>query len=405
MDRRTLLRRTGLAAAAGAAVPLLGVPGGSALAASSDPDALFKTGRFAEADRDYAALLRTDPDDAHAVARRGYIALLSNEFTTAERFLTRAVELTPDDTFSRRQLVDCYVRQDQLARAVPLLGDSPDAAVYAAITGRPFETHGAQATSVPFIDVDPLPHIDASLNGAAPSRFYLDTGGTLNLSTDTAQQLGLRALATSQAFLGGQLVTTYLGVLNSLRLGDIELRNLPVHWHDSDRNVMGTSIFYHFVTTMDYANKSLVLRRKTREQVRQVRSAAARHGARPQPLWLADGHFPFTLGTLNGYGPAVVELDTGVPSLGVTTTAEMATRAGVAIDYSKPIPFIGTTGYAITPPTVSIDGVVGRQVPGVAAPVTLYDRVQFDTLANFSHQYLRTSTLTFDYADMNLYLW
>jgi len=66
------------------------------------------------------------------------------------------------------------------------------------------------------------------------------------------------------------------------------------------------------VTTMDNANQSLLLRRKT--------------------LWLDGDHFPFTLGRLSGYGPGVVEIDSGVPGLGVTTTEEMATERASCSD-------------------------------------------------------------------------
>jgi hypothetical protein len=102
-----------------------------------NPDELFRLGQFKEADRGYRRLLRQNPDNAHALARRGYIALISNRFDDAETFLSRAVELAPEDTFSKRQLADTFVRQDQLARAVPLLRELDEqsqawAAAYAA---------------------------------------------------------------------------------------------------------------------------------------------------------------------------------------------------------------------------------------------------------------------------------
>src|SRR5262245_973538 len=62
-----------------------------------NPDELFRLGRFKEADRGYRRLLRENPDNAHAVARRGYIALISNRFDDAEAFLSRAVKLAPND--------------------------------------------------------------------------------------------------------------------------------------------------------------------------------------------------------------------------------------------------------------------------------------------------------------------
>ena len=56
----------------------------SAPATDQDPDELFRQGRFHQADQGYRRLLRDDPNNAHALARRGYIALLSNEFEVAE---------------------------------------------------------------------------------------------------------------------------------------------------------------------------------------------------------------------------------------------------------------------------------------------------------------------------------
>ena len=72
----------------------------AAEAARADPDQLFEEGQFAAADRGYARLLEKDPDDAHAWAQRGYIALLSNRFRDTERFLGAALKLAPADTFA-----------------------------------------------------------------------------------------------------------------------------------------------------------------------------------------------------------------------------------------------------------------------------------------------------------------
>jgi hypothetical protein len=129
---------------------------------------------------------------------------------------------------SKQRLADCFVRQDMLARAVPLLPDA-QAAQLAAVTGTPYELHGAQVSRVPFLDVDPLPHIKASVNGAAPGTFVLDTGaGTLTLTPETAEKARLRAVSSMVAGVNSKIVTVYLGVVPSLRIGEIELRNVPV---------------------------------------------------------------------------------------------------------------------------------------------------------------------------------
>jgi tetratricopeptide (TPR) repeat protein len=176
-DRRTFLRRAGLAAGIGAALPLLGSPAARAAVAwggttshdqpHDDPDQLLREGRFDEAERAFKRVLRRDPNDAHAAAQLGYIALLSNRFEDAERFLTKAVTLAPDDSLSQMRLGDCFVRQDQLARAVGPLRASgtPFAAahadLYASMSGQPWQVRGPGSTRAPFISLDPLPQTSA----------------------------------------------------------------------------------------------------------------------------------------------------------------------------------------------------------------------------------------------------
>ena len=420
IDRRNFLARAGLTAGA---TMLALLPDESAMAVSSpggDPDQLFKAGRFAKADQAYARLLRHKPTDAHALAQRGRIALLSNRFEQAERFLTEAVRLAPGDAFAKQQLADCHIRQDDLPPAVPLLratGKQTDAAFadqYASVTGAPYRLQGAQEARLPFVSVDPLPSVRASVNGAEPQTFLIDTGATLALSTATAERAGLRAVSTSVTHPAGQTLTTYHGVMRSFGLDDITLGTVPVVWYNlrmptlpdgtQPAGVIGTTLLYHFIATMDYARQELVLRRKTAAQARQVRAEAARRGADRLPLWLAADHLPCTLGSVNDYGPRVASVDTGGMGLGIMMTEENAKRAGVEIDYDNPQNPGGMPAYPITPARIDLGRAVGRNVPGVVGPWPWLDLFGFDTVGNFTHEFLRSRAITFDYAGMNLYV-
>jgi predicted aspartyl protease len=383
-----------------------------------DPDQLFVSGRFAEADAGYARLLRLDPRNAHILGQRGQIALLSNRFASAERFLGKALRLAPDDRLAKRLLADCFVRQDRLTRAIPLLrstGDQFDAAFatqYAGMTGAPYQVRGAQTTRVPFVCVDPLPAVEASVNGSAAQNFLIDTGATLALTTETARRAGLRALATSTSHPAGQTLTTYHGVMESFRVGDIVLRNVPVVWYDlrmpelpdgsRPSGVIGTTLLYHFLATMDYANQALILRRKTSRQLREFQSEA-RHADR-LPLWLAADHIPFTLGSLNDYGPGVVCLDTGGIGVGVMTTEDQAKRAGIEIDYAHPNSNGGITSYPIQPARISLGATIGRDVPGMAGAWPWRQLFGFDPIGNFTHEFFKPHAITFDYTAMNFYI-
>ncbi|MEJ3749145.1 aspartyl protease family protein [Actinomycetes bacterium KLBMP 9797] len=417
-DRRGFMRRTGLAAGAAAVLPLAGA--WDSATAGADPDGLFRAGRFAEADRGYARILRTDPTDAHATTQRGYVALLSNRFPEAERFLTRAVELAPDNQFAKQLLADTYVRQDQFSRAVPLVrayGNEPYARQLESVTGTPYQVHGADATRVPFVAMDPLPLVEASVRGGEPKRFLYDTGGTsLSLSLEVAEEAGLRAVSTGRGQAGGQTFTMYFGVLDSFRIGDIELRNFPVHWADIDKptqlgdpqpaGVIGTHIFYHFLTTLDYANQALILRRKTAAQLGAFRTEAHAAGVKPLPLWLAGDHFPFTLGSVNGHDPRVVCMDTGGAggnSLAMTEAA--AKRLRVRVDYDRPTAVNRIPAYPCYPDEARLGTAVANGVYSIARTgPAAYERLGFDPIANFTHAFFKPFTITFDFSDMRFYI-
>ncbi|UQS26840.1 aspartyl protease family protein [Amycolatopsis thermalba] len=408
LRRRDFLWQAGLAAAT---VPLM--TSGLASAASADPDQLFRAGSFDAADRGYAKLLRKDPANARAAAQRGYIALLHNRFPDAEQFLSRALELNPGDADTTRKLVECFVRQDRHDRAVPLLGGSPFGKLYTQLAGKPWEVRGAQAVRLPFQDLDPLPTIDASVNGGEPRRFVLDTYGTLDLDQAVADELGLRSVATVSGFAGGQPVTLHLGILESIRFGDLEIRNIPMQWSNQRKpprpdgttpaGVIGTTVFYHLLTTMDYAGRALVLRRK---------DTAFRPRGERLPLWLAGDHYPCSMGSLNDYGPKIVTLDTGGIAHGLDTTVEIAERAGIAVDHANPGELNGRPVYPIVAERVSMGRAVAHDVRGSASDGPVMGTpgpgqsamFGFDIVANFTHEFFKPFALTFDYTGMNCYL-
>jgi predicted aspartyl protease len=254
------------------------------------------------------------------------------------------------------------------------------------------------------------------LNGAAPERFVLDTGALpLTLTTETANKVGLRAVSSmTGGSVNGHPVTTYLGVLPSLRIGQIELRNVPVSWLDGDildpdgtgtAGTIGTGFFYHFLTTMDYKRRALILRRKTTAQQRAFRAEAARAGIRPQPLWLAGDHLPCTLGKINDYGPRVACIDSGATT-GLNTSLANAQRAGITVNTASPVPVNGGTSsvYPITVDRMSIGNAINRNLPGSVGEMFWEGMTNFDLIGNFTHEFFKPFAVTFDYVGMNLYV-
>ncbi|MFI6904657.1 aspartyl protease family protein [Nonomuraea sp. NPDC050394] len=414
-DRRTFLKgAAALAAAAGVstALPL------AAEADSRDPGELFKQGRFADAERGYRRQLREDPSAAHAHAQVGYIALLSNRFGTAEKHLGRAIALAPGDIASTQRLAECFIRQDRPARAVPLLrrtGRPRDAAfakVYSHIEGTPWTISGARSTRVPFHTLDPVPSVEAGVNGGKPRKFYLDTYATLDLSMEEAERAGLRALATVEGgVVDAHPVVLHFGVLDSFRVGDIEIRNIPVQWNDARRpplpdgsqaaGAFGTTIFYHFLTTMDYAGRALLLRRTP---------GAPRDEIARLPLWLAGDHFPCSLGSLGDHPPRMVSIDTGGIGSALDTTVAIAEQYGLTVDYDNPRERSGIKTYPLTAERAGLGRAVRHDVRGNAAEKVFPGlpgpgqsaQFGFDMIANFTHEFFKPYAVTFDYTRMRM---
>jgi hypothetical protein len=415
MRRRDVLRRDFLtvAAATGAAAFVPGLRGpalsrrsaGQATgprlmtAAGPDPDQLFQAGRFEAADQGYARLLGHDPRDAHAWAQRGYIALLSGRLTGAERFLRRALALAPGDTASMLRLADCYLRQDDTTRAVPLLaagGDRIDATLYSAVRGAPYRIGGASSARLPWRTLDPLPSVTAAVNGTQ-TECTLDTGATFTISPATAKAAGVRPAATVLVNHGRGPVPSYIGVVDSLRLGGIEISGVPVMWDDTPGQVpgvIGTTILSRFAaTTMDYAGRALVLDR---------RPASRPAGAVTAPLWLAPDHFLFSSGNVGHAGPGLVLLDTGGVGLGLVLTAAQSAAAGIVPDRAEPVTDLGVTGYPCTA-QAALGGLPPRTVPGFVGPIAPPADFGFGYLGTFSHELFKPLSITFDFAAMALY--
>lgn len=418
-DRRSLLKAAAVMAGAAATVPLLGGTS-TALAGGDDADALFKAGKFEQAGHAYEEILKNDPNNLRAARQRGYVGLLSNKFPEAERYLKLALALAPDDKETNQLLGDCYIRQDKLSLSIPCwraIGGDVRATWFGAVNGEPYRIYGDIAR-LPWLQMDPAPLVEASVNGGPPKRFMFYTGAPwLGMSAEVAKEAGLRAVAKQQIdYLNGK-AWQYFGVLDSFKLGGIEMRNLPVAWSETDQanpggpndGIIGTWIFYHLLPTFDYAGRSLVLRRRTPETVSKVRADADRAGVKPLPLWLAREHQLHSRGSIAGSGPRVMGVSFG--GVGETVagmSVETAKQLGVRTDYDRPVETFAHSHPAISypcyPKEIRIGDAVAKEVYCDATENRKPAPNGFDNLGNFSHSFWKPYNITVDYTDMNLYI-
>ena len=242
LNRRSLLRGAAVVAGAAAAAPLLGETA-RAQAGGGDADALFKAGKFDAAARLYEAILQKDPKNMPAARQRGLIGLLGNQFPVAEKYLTMALKLAPADNETNELLGDCYIRQDKFALSVPRWQAGGEVAYpkwFAAVSGTPYQIYG-DTGRVPFLKLDPMPQVEASINGGPPKHLTFYTGApNLSLTASVAKEAGLSPVASQKIDFEGSTIWTYYGILDSFKLGGIELRNVPVGWSSTESGQMWT---------------------------------------------------------------------------------------------------------------------------------------------------------------------
>ncbi|NUP16994.1 MAG: tetratricopeptide repeat protein [Streptomyces sp.] len=403
-----------------ATVPLLGGVA-AARARGADADALFKAGEFERAARAYEELLAEDPANPHEARRRGFIGLMSNRFADAEKYLKMAVELAPEDKQTHQFLGDCYIRQDRFALSVPhwkAAGNDFYAAWFAAVPDVPYRIHGDTA-QLPLQQIDPFPVVAASVNGGPAKRFTFYTGApTLSLSASVAEEAGVVAVARKKIDYLGASVWRNVGVLNSFQVDDMELRDIPVAWMQSESGgdvgaesdgMIGMWVFYHLLPTFDYAGRSLILRRKTPETAMKVRAAAARAGIEPLPLWLAREHETFSLGSIGGSGTRVLGVGFGgVGEIAAGLHGNAAELLNVRVDRDRPIEAFAhsqpTVTYPCYPKELRLGDAVARDVYCYSDPHMPVAPLGFDVLGHFTHCFFKPCTITVDFTAMNLYI-
>ncbi|MER5650162.1 aspartyl protease family protein [Streptosporangium sp. NPDC002524] len=423
-DRRSLLRGAAVLAGAAATAPLLGGAATAAPAGSGDADALFKAGRFEQAGRAYEKVLRTDPANLHAARRRGYVGLLANKFPDAEKYLKLAVELAPGDRDAHYFLADCYIRQDKFSLSAPhwqAAGEEAYAKWFAAVRGEPYQIHGDTAR-LPWQQIDPIPLVEASVNGGPPKRFMFYTGApSLSVRASVAKEAGLSPVASQKIGYENGVIWAYCGVLDSFKLGGLELRNVPVGWSSTESGedvdtdcdgLIGTWVFYHLLTTFDYAGRSLILRRRTPETARKARAAAERAGAEPLPLWLAREQYLHSGGSVAGASGS----RTGVVGVNFGGRGEMAAvvfgdtaeRLGIRSDHDRPIGTFAHSHPAVTypcyPERIRLGDAAAEEIYCENHPEAELAPFGFDVPAAFFHSFFKPYNITLDFTDMNLYI-
>jgi hypothetical protein len=175
------------------------------------------------------------------------------------------------------------------------------------------------------------PIIRASANGRAANDFWLDTGASMSVVTESyAREYGVRIVSEAGGSAGtatGRKVPVRMGVVDSLKFGGLTLRNVPVVvLRDRDLSfkllfvtllkvdaIIGWPVISRFRATFDYPNRELTLE--------EPRSSFIVHGSSlvgPHNLFFTGQ--PCVQVAIDSSGPLNFILDTGAMLCMVTKT-------------------------------------------------------------------------------------
>lgn len=430
---RTCLVTAAMIASCGFPGPATSQPAQSEIAAA---DRLFQAGKFAEAGKRYSRIAAQDPRNYPAILQLARIALLSNRLDDAQIWLEQAVLLRPGEADAKVMLAEAFYRRDDFQRAAAALNGvdvssnklvisqypSLNVAKLESFKGQmPYDVHGTGTTTrLKFVRTDPLPVVSVRVNGGDEVTFLIDTGGSeVVLDTAFARELHVPQFGAVQGtFSGGQHAEVRQGRIESLALGDWTVKNLPVAMLPLRQlskdlgvkridGILGTTLFYHFIATMDYPHGALILRRKTAKGLEQFMSLSGKRVA--VPFWIASDHFMVGWGQVETLPPALLFVDTGLEGAGVKLAESVIKQAGIKLEESKASEGAGGGGtLKIVPYTVrrvSFGGIQEDNVPGLYDGPFPWEHVFGFYLAGMvGHDFFRPYAITFDFKDMRIFL-
>jgi predicted aspartyl protease len=391
-------------------------------------DDLFKRGMFTEAEKNYRDVFAGNPRDFRSALRLGHITLLSNRLGDASMWLTKAAELRPEDNGPKALLAEVFYRQDKFHDAAGLLhavGKEAKAKQLESFRHiSPYENDDmAESVRVKFVMTNPLPVVEVQINNSAPVNFFIDTGGAeVVIDTEFAREEGIAHFGSEiGTFAGGKQAGFEHGRVDSIRLNDVIVKNIPVSIMDVRRfsqpvfrgkrvdGIVGTVLLYHFLTTIDFPRGELVLRSRSQETLQRFTQIAKKQEQVIVPFWMAGDHFMVAWGTVNRSQPMLFFVDTGLAGGGFSCSDSTLKEAGIQLQESSAFEGVGGGGKLRVIPFI-----VDELTLGKASEKTIHGRYMgifplesslgFRVGGIISHEFFRPYALTMDFRGMNYYL-
>jgi hypothetical protein len=170
---------------------------------------------------------------------------------------------------------------------------------------------------------------------------------------------------------------------------------------------IGTTLFYHFLATLDYPRGELVLRRKTVESLKRFTKSSGKRVV--VPIWMASDHFMVGWGRVETLPPALLFVDTGLADAGVKLAESVIKEAGIKLEEDKALEGAGGGGKLKVVPymvhQLSFGHIKEENVPGLYdGPFPWEYTFGFHLGGMVGHDFFKPYAVTFDFKNMQIFL-
>jgi hypothetical protein len=396
-------------------------------------DILFKLGNIWQANDVIAPLATAWSSNADDLLLGARAALLTLDCDRAEVLFKRLRDITDKGTEihtkALKGLIMVYYQTNQYdkVKGIELPGEDETRGISTHLTfmkrfkGKPYEIEWATPDKVAhlpiindFTPAGALPLMKLEVNGH-PVEFILDTGGDmLYIDESVAEKAGIRHISKRQAryaYTGGKSVDEPLGVANTVKMGEVTLKNVPVvvaKWKvmgPTSDGVVTTQILKQFLSTVDYDKKEITLRERSETGRQQLLETFGSREPVRMPFWLTATHLMFTKGSINGRDGLDLFVDSGLASsMAMVILDETVEDLGIA---DKKVDIQGTKYYWVPLESHGIGNLTGganQALGNVLVEKDSYWGQGFIFDALVSHQYLRhLGSWTIDFDTMTYY--
>jgi hypothetical protein len=325
---------------------------------------LFQAGEFWKAREVVPPLLDGNGGSTEALELAAELEYLTGNYDWAEQLYNRLIEANEGNmgeqvmamvglAFTHYQTGD-FEKAGKIA--FPKGVQLPNVDLMKSFEDEPYRLEWAnedRVSKVPFIVTDPLPVFTVEINGV-PITVIFDTGGAdFILDTEIAEALGVEQVASAMgSFAGGQQSEIGFGRVDTLTIGDVTMRSVPVMTLPTKRfssgfaegkysvgGILGTQTVRRFLATLDYASEQIVLRERTDENARALRRELSGRIAAEVPFVLDATHLMMARGSLNGKDGLTYFVDSGLADEACFTAKKQTLEyVGIPIPELQPLP-------------------------------------------------------------------